>query len=635
MFNKYRVKESSKENIEPEEVFLDSPFEDAPRIQYLHEQKYFIALGLCLILFLGILIIRVGWLQIIQGDYYYKIAQENYIRSLPIKAARGIIYDRNKKPLVKNIPFFNLVVIPSKLPKDEIHLRILIDIISQAIEIESGEVEEIINKADFFSQDSVLVKRNLDREKALALKSKLAEYDGFKVEADATRNYFDGEVFSHIIGYTGKVNDKEIKEYPNYNLTDFIGKTGIEKSYEEILRGKYGSEEFEINSLGEIQRIINKKDPEPGLNLVLSIDAELQKKLYKTLDKKLQALKLKKGAAVAIDPRNGKILALVSFPSFNNNLFAKGISEKDFENLLNDSALPFLNRVISGQYPPGSTIKPVIAAAALEENIVSEFKKINCQGKLVIPNPYFPSSPSIYPDWKTHGLINITRAIAESCNVFFYTVGGGFDKIEGLGIERIKNYSFLFGLGKISGIDIPGEVQGLIPDIEWKEKNKPEEPWRLGDTYNVSIGQGDITVTPLQIAMATTAIANGGILFQPKILDRIINPISGEVIKDIEPKIIRNHFISTANIKIVQKGMREAVIYGSAKRLYNLSVEAAGKTGTAQFGEIGETHSWFTSFAPYKNPEIVLVVLIEGGGEGHSGALPVVSDVLEWYFKDR
>ena len=632
--NKYRLKRSFKKDIEPEEVFLDSPLEDAPRLKYLHAQRYFIALGRILILLLVVLIVRVGWLQIAKGDYYREIAQANRIRTCPIRADRGIIYDRNGVPLVRNIPAFDLVIIPSKLPKDEIHLRILTNIISSVIGQQREEIERIIKEADHSTSDPILIKRNLDRQKALILKTKTVGFEGVRVEINAMRDYFDGAIFSHIIGYTGKINEQELRDYPSYNLTDYIGKVGIEKTYEKTLRGNYGSEEFEIDSLGRIQRVINKKEAEPGLNLVLSIDSALQNKLYEILEKQLRALKVKGAAGIAVDPRDGKILALVSLPSFDNNLFAEGISEEDFKALLNDPAHPFLNRVISSQYPPGSTIKPIIASAALEENIINSSKKINCQGRLVIPNPYWPNKPSVFSDWKVHGPTNITKAIAESCNVFFYTVGGGFGKIKGLGIERIKKYFHLFGLGETLGIDLTGETSGLVPDIEWKKKNKPGEPWRLGDTYNTSIGQGDTTVTPLQIAMATAVVANGGTLFQPQIVDKIINS-EKELVKDIEPKIIRKDFIDPKNLQVVQKGMREAVIYGSSRRMFNLPVEVAGKTGTAQFGKNKETHAWFTCYAPYESPEIVLTILVEGGGEGHAGALPVAKEVLKWYFSNR
>jgi len=334
---------------------------------------------------------------------------------------------------------------------------------------------------------------------------------------------------------------------------------------------------------------------------------------------------------LAIDPRNGGILALVSIPSFDNNLFAQGISKKELTDLEKDPNEPFLNRALLGQYPPGSVIKPLIAAAALEEKIISPYQSINCTGAITIFNEYNPEIVYRFPDWKTHGLTNIIKAIAQSCNVFFYTVGGGYNDIEGLGVDRIKKYLEYFGLGEETGIDLPNEEKGLIPDEEWKKMAKQGEEWYLGDTYHLSIGQGDILVTPLQMAMALSSIANGGILYQPQITDKIID-LDGNLVKNISTKIIKKDFINLDNIKVVQEGMRQAVIDGSAVSLSSLSIDVAGKTGTAQFGNKGETHAWFIGYAPYENPEIVIAVLVEAGGEGHKSAVPVAKEILKWYF---
>jgi penicillin-binding protein 2 len=340
---------------------------------------------------------------------------------------------------------------------------------------------------------------------------------------------------------------------------------------------------------------------------------------------------VKKAAGLAIDPQNGGVLALVSLPSFDNNLFVQGISTQDLAALDADPNQPFLNRAVSGQYPSGSLIKPLIGAAALEEKIVSPEQTVSCQGGIRVAHQYQPEIIYHFRDWKTHGITDIIKAIAQSCNVYFYTIGGGYGQREGLGIERIKKYLEYFGLGQATGIDLPHEENGLIPDPEWKAQAKPDEEWYLGDTYHVAIGQGDIMVTPLQITRAIGVIANEGVLYQPQIVDKVVD-LNKDLIKDIPKQIIRENFIETEYLKIVQKGMRQAVVSGSAGALASLPVKAAGKTGTAQFGKQGQTHAWFVGYAPYPEPEIVLTILIEGGGEGSQVALPVAKQVLEWYF---
>ena len=331
-------------------------------------------------------------------------------------------------------------------------------------------------------------------------------------------------------------------------------------------------------------------------------------------------------SAIAIDPRNGGVLAMVSLPGYDNNLFAKGIAREDYKKIIEDKNLPLFNRSVSGEYPPGSTLKPAVAAAALAEGTVTpETTVLDNQGAIFVGSWRFG-------DWKVHGMVNMKKAIAESCDVYFYALGGGYGNIPGLGMDRMKKYEKLFGFGEVSGIDLPGEKSGLIPDENWK-KEKIGEKWYIGDSYHSAIGQGFITATPLQLANYTAALANGGTLFSPKIVSKI-KKSNGEE-KIIRPEIIRKNFISPDILKIVREGMRETVLSGSAKSLNALPIEVAGKTGTAQFGTDNKTHGWFISFAPFENPEIAMVVLAEGGGEGSSSGVPVTKDVFEWYFKNK
>ncbi|HEB01549.1 MAG TPA: penicillin-binding protein 2, partial [Candidatus Portnoybacteria bacterium] len=593
------------------------------------KQKYLLWFFGLIILSLGILIFRAGWLQIVKGNYYQEIAEGNRIQTSLIKAPRGVIYDRDGQQLVRNIPSFDLVIIPNLLPEDEIHLRSLITLLSSTTGKSRQEIEKIISQSNPASLEPVLIQENLDREQVLILETKSWELSGVRLEENAIRDYINGPYFSHLLGYPGKITKPELTIHPDYSLTDYIGKTGLEFTYESVLKGEPGQKKEEVDSSGEVRKVISFQEPTPGHNLVLFLDADLQKKLTESLKKALQRTGASRASAIALDPRNGGILALVSLPNFDNNLFAQGISQEDYQSIIQNPDEPLFNRAISGEYPPGSTIKPLIALAALEENIISPEQQIYCSGVIGIPNQYNPQIITYFRDWKAHGATNLIKAIAQSGNVYFYTIGGGYDRIEGLGIERISKYVRLFGLGQSLGIDLPNEWSGLIPSRAWKEETFGER-WYLGDTYHAAIGQGDIRVTPLQITAAIAAVANGGKLYYPQVIDKIIDS-DKNIVRDIKSEIIRKDFIKSKNIQVVQQGMREAIISGSSQALFDLPFKVAGKTGTAQFGTQGKTHAWFTSYAPFDNPEIVLTVLIEEGGGGSQAALPVAKEVLQWY----
>ena len=627
-FGKYKVKGLAKETIEAEEIFLDSekikksPESEKEKIEFPIKKGrvYFIYFSV-LVLFLA-LFIRTTDLQVIKGKYWRDLAEENRIRSYPIESLRGMIMDRNNKPLVANEPGFNLVAIPTDLLKQKDKLSETLSSLAEILKEPKEEIENALQDNAGLSVP-IVIKENIPRETALVLESKFAENPAIFVEITSQRNYIDGVYFSYILGYVGKISQEEREKHPDYPIDDYIGKTGLEFYYENILRGSYGEKLVEVDSQGKIQNIFAQKDPSVGKNITLSIDGDLQKKLYYEINQMLRALGLDRAAGVALDPTNGQILALVSFPGFDNNKFVQGLSKKDFEKFIQNPSKPLFNRAISGTYPLGSTIKPLIAAAALNERIVTPNQIINCSGSITIYHPYYPNIFYTFHDWKAHGSTNITKAIAESCDVYFYTIGGGYGSIEGLGVEKIKQYLTQFGLGEVLGIDLPNEAKGLVPDEDWKHKNKNED-WYIGDTYNISIGQGDLLATPLQIALATAAIANNGTLFRPQIVNKIDDdPVSSQ--------IIRNNIIDKEMLDVIKKGMRETIISGTAKPLYDLPIKVAGKTGTAQ-APGGKTHGWFIAFAPYDNPEIVLVILIENGGEGSAVAVPIAKEVLRWYF---
>jgi len=610
-----------------EEILLDEKHRDSGKIDnYFDSRKIKNLRKIFFAVILG-LFVQLFYLQFIQGDYYSSISEKNYMRTTAVKSARGIIYDRNMKQIVFNIPVFDLVIVPADFFKDRDGITDKKKALASALEISYGNFEAMIGELDPTSYESYMIMENIEKEKALIIEEKTKGMAGVKLESSAIRKYTDGKCFSPVIGYSGRINKKELEEHPDYLMTDIIGKDGLEYEYESDLRGIYGITEVEVDSLGRVNRTMQKTDPIAGDNLVLNIDADLQSRLYKDIEE--MAIKQEGstgGSVVAIDPRSGAVLALVSYPSYDNNLFAGGISTADYSALLNDPNKPLFNRALEAEYPPGSTFKPMMAAAALEENIISPTRTINDGGSISIGG-------WVFNDWKAHGTVNLVKAIAQSCNVYFYTVGGGYGDIKGLGADRIKKYANLFGLGVLTGIDLPGEKPGLIPDEAWKKETR-SEPWYIGDTYHMSIGQGDVLATPLQIANYTAAIANGGTVYQPQVVDKIVDA-SGNVVRDIEPKVLASDFISPKNMDWVQKGMLENVLTGSGRALSTLPVQAAGKTGTAQYAGNTKTHAWYTVYAPYENPEIVMAIMLEGGGEGHDASVPIAKDILEWYFGER
>ena len=621
---KYKVKRKYRDDIGPEEIFLDSqrlresPDGEREKIEKPIKESALKFLLVIIAITLGLLFLKSLQLQVIKGNYWRSLADENRIRSYPIRPLRGIIYDKNKIPLAINIPKLDLVATPADLEKNE-NLGQVIDRLSLALEKPREEIEKKIKDNSALSYP-IIIEENIEREKALLLESNFNDVPEISIVKNSFRQYENGAVFSHLLGYLGKVNEEEVSE-KEYLLDDYVGRIGLEKIYDEQLRGKNGEQLMEVDSAGKLQKILAIKDAEMGNDLILSIDAELQKKIYDSLRAKLGTLSTSRAAAVAVNPQNGKILALVSLPEFDNNQFIRGLSSEEFDNIFSNKNEPLFNRAISGLYPPGSTVKPMLASGALTEGIVTPNKQINCPGYLNLVDKFSSSIIWTHNDWKAHGTTDMIKAIAESCDVYFYTIGEGYGDIEGLGIERIKKYLKLFGLGEISGIDLIGEKPGFIPDTQWKEETKKEK-WYIGDTYNASIGQGDVLASPLQIAMATSIIANNGTLFRP------------QLIEGKEPEIIRKDIIKKEFLEIVRKGMREAVISGSSRFLSDLAVKVAGKTGTAETAKNKAPHSWFTVFAPYENPQIVITILIENGGEGSSTALPVAKEILSWYFRD-
>ena len=631
---KLKIKTIFKETIEPEEILLDATKSselDGQIIEVPIRPKIFRIFAGIIFVFFFILAGQAAYMQISQGGYFNNLAEKNRTRSLPLFAQRGIIYDKNFKQLVFNIPDFNLLVSLPDLPKDSQARSLVVKKAAGITGLTEEEILNDINSINLKLGSFAVVSENLEHEKLLEIQGAINDLPGFRIEQNIMRQYVDAQEYSHVLGYMGKLADSDVEKNPGYSLTEKIGKNGLEAFYENILRGKPGQRFLEVDSLGRLKGTVAEQKAQDGEGLLLSIDSRLQDKLYNSLQATLQKMHLKKAAAVALDPMTGGVLAMASFPGFDNNLFARGFSSKDYGSILNDATQPLFNRVISGQYPPGSTVKPLIGSAALQEKVVTPQTKIFDPGQITLANQYNPSIVYSFADWKAHGIVDIYSAIAESCDVYFYTVGGGYGNIEGLGIDRLEKYFKLFNFGSVLGIDLPGEDNGLVPGQQWKQQAKGEA-WYTGDTYHVSIGQGDLLVTPLQLAAATAAILNGGKVLQPHVVDKIIDS-SKNVINTIEPKVLQQGFINQANLDVIKKAMRQTVTDGSARLLNDLPVAVGAKTGTAQVAGDNNPNAWGVVFAPYDNPQMVIVVLVEGAGEGSQVAMPLIKETLKEYYK--
>ncbi len=571
---------------------------------------------------------RTFFLQVIKGPYYKEVAENNRVREVVVKAPRGIIRDRYGEVLALNIPSFEVTFVPLNLPEDESAWKELVAKLGELLgqDLNQEEVLSQMMQASKTDQRSYLIQKNVEQDKAFEIIERSVEFPGIYIGKTARREYVDGEIFSKIIGYDGKITKEELEENPTYLMTDYIGKNGIEYTYEKQLHGEHGMHRFEVDALGNIKEDLGEINPVSGDGLILNIDAKLQKEATEIAKRTLEINKDATGIAiVALDPQTGGVRALVSLPSFDNNMFARGISNSEYAELVNNEKKPLLDRATKGEYPPGSPYKIMMAAAALEEGVIAENTQVNCGGAIHV-------GAWAFPDWKTHGITDVRKAIAQSCDVFFYTVAGGWGDIGGLGIKRMEIYANMFGYGKPTGIDLPGEQSGNVPSGDWKFKRFGEN-WYIGDTYHAAIGQGYVTATPLQVAYSISIIANGGKSIKPKIVDKILHTDTGEE-EILKPEIIEAQVVSQKTIDVVRRGMRDTVFSdgGSGSSLRSLKVETAGKTGTAQFGADEKLHSWYSSFAPFENPELAMIVLVEGGGEGHSWAVPITKEIYEWYF---
>ncbi len=572
-----------------------------------------------------VLAARLIGLQISRGAENFSQAEGNRLEVKATPAPRGLVFDRKGAPLVRNEPSFSAVLRPTEFPRDKAEQEAYLAKLSSALGLPAEELNDQIKAAS--GRESLVLEEGIGRDRALSLEIKLTGLKGMEIEKTPSRHYSALTGLGHVIGYIGKVTAEDLKERPELLPTAYIGKSGIEESYDHYLQGKPGAETLEIDALGRAIRPVGSVPPVVGKSLVLGLDSDVQGAIGQALREAIEKNGATSGAAVVLDVRNGDVLSMVSFPNFDNNLFSSSFSSAERSRILTDPGAPLINRAIAGQYPSGSTIKPFVAAAALAEKTISESTVLDTsEGKIVV-------GQTTFSDWKTHGRTSVRQAIAESNNIFFFALGGGFKQVPGLGIDRLKSYLDRFGFGSVSGIDLGegAEAKGLVPSPDWKKRIK-KESWYLGDTYNTSIGQGNLLITPLQLARATSAVANGGTLYQPRVVKTILGNGS-QSLQENQVVISRDHFINPDVLRIVREGMRQTVTSGSARSFNVLPIEVAAKTGTAQTSKSKDkTHSWFTAFAPYTNPEIAVAVIVEGGGEGFSVAAPVARNAIERYF---
>ena len=578
---------------------------------------------------------RVGDLQLFRGRDLLLAAEDNRFRFYAQPAQRGIIYDRNGIPLVKNLPTFALAISPRDiLPYPERRQTI-----NELLELSDEQAIAIFDIPNALQQESLIVKENMSFEEALQIKVAGAAIPWIYLFDTSYREYLldSSKSLAHVLGYVGKMSAAEWDEVRqdearlqdlSYEPTDTIGKQGIEKTYEQILRGVFGKVQVEVDAQGRQGRQINSVRAIPGESVILSLDANIQSELESIMERWMQTMGKARGSAVAINPQNGEVLALVSLPTYDSNAFVQGLDADEFAQILEDEDRPLFARAIGGQYPSGSVVKPFVAAAALQEGIITSNSTFASTGGLQVARWFFK-------DWKAggHGLVNVRKAIADSVNTFFYIVGGGYNTVSGLGVERINAYLQQFGFGQTTGIDLPGEIDGFIPTPDWKESTK-EEIWYIGDTYNLSIGQGDFLTSPLQMTVATAAIANGGTLYKPRLVQGIAR--SGNIISNaFEPEITNAKMIAPEHIQTIREGMRQTVTRGTAIGLSGLPVAVAAKTGTAQWSSLADPHAWFTSFAPYQRPEIALTVMIEEGESGGVISARIAREFYSWWAQYR
>ena len=583
---------------------------------------------ICALAAFVVLFIRLIYLQVIMGDEFRRLSLNNSIRLQSIDPPRGRLYDRNNDLLVDNRPAFDVNI----TLKDAQPLHRTLEKLSQHLKTPADTLLSQIKQTQGASAYKPrLLKQDVGRDTLAAIEVNKYDLPGVSVNVNLLRHYIHERKAAHLIGYLSEISPDELKSgsYPDCRSGDLIGKFGAEKVYENSLRGKRGGRQVEVNANGLVVRILKTVDAEPGHNVFLTIDQQLQHRTEELLDGVV-------GAAVAIEPGTGQILALASSPSFDQNFFVGGITHEHWGLLISNPFRPMSNRAIQGEYPPGSTYKIITAFAGLEEGVIDEKTILNCPG-------YYRFGNRVYRDWKKggHGKVDIIKAVEESCDVFFYQVG------QRLGVDRLAWYAKAFGLGTPTGINLDQEAHGLIPTAAWKKK-RTGVPWQGGETLSIAIGQGFNLATPLQMAVLVAAVANGGNRYRPMILDRI-KRVDGQIIQKNEPKLIGKLPVSPSNLDLVKLGLWKVVNgeNGTARGSRLADIDISGKTGTSQVISRKEdemlpeedmpvhlrAHAWFVAYAPSENPSIAVAVVVEHGEHGSGTAAPIAKEMIKTYLR--
>jgi len=573
-----------------------------------------------------LLIGRLFFLQIIQGERFTYLAENNRIRLKKIPGTRGMVFDRKGQLLIDSRPSFDLLFVPEDAQEPETTLRRLAGFLGRDEGELLGLLEENKERPPF---EEMVLGRDIDWRTLVAVETHQLDLPGVTLRIRPRRSYLLNSMAAHLLGYMGEIGPKQLKaqKEKGYGMGDEIGQFGLERRWEELLRGRTGGQQVEVDALGRRVRVLHEVEDVPGHSVFLTLDRDLQETAY-------EALQGKQGAIVVLEVNSGAILASVSTPAFDPNVFARGVTGEEWRALGQDRMHPLNNRAIQGQYPPGSTFKIVLAIAALEEKVIDPETQLQCRGSMAFGN-------RVFRDWKKegHGAVDLHKGIVQSCDVYFYQLG------QRIGIDRIAKYARALGLGEKTGIALDDEKPGLIPDTEWKMR-RFGQPWFPGETPSAAIGQGYITVTPLQMANLMATVANGGTRYRPWFVRRV-ESLDGTLIREYGPEKIRSLELKENTLKHVRSALADVVNSGSGTggRAKSNMVVIAGKTGTAQVAEMRgayvkseqlsylvRDHAWFVAYAPAENPVIAVAILVEHGGHGGSAAGPLAKKVIEKYF---
>ncbi|MDW8105855.1 MAG: penicillin-binding protein 2 [Armatimonadota bacterium] len=575
---------------------------------------------LVILVVVGVLGARLWYLQILHGEELATRAELVRTRLLRTPPPRGLIVDRNGQVVATNRAQIVISVIPERLRRHPAR----ISLVAQRLRIAPDELRQLIENPKINPYIPLVVQKGVGLEQAADLLESQYNLPEVEVSLQAMRRYPYGGLFAHVLGYVGQISQEELQVYATepheatdwlslrlYDGTDFVGKSGIERTYERELHGKPGGEQVEVTPIGKRVRTVREFEPTPGNRVVLSLDVRLQRKAHELLQGYT-------GALVALDPRTGEVLAMVSQPTFDPNLFVPRIPRAVWNSLANDSRAPLNNRAVQSAYAPGSIFKPIVALEGLKRGLITTHSRTTCVGG-------YRAGTRTFRCWRRHGRVDFYKSIALSCDVFYYQLA------QRLGPDALAEAARVFGLGERTGIDLPHERKGLVPDTRWK-REVLKQPWYGGETLNYGIGQGYLAITPLQAAVMAMGIANRGVMYRPHLVKEVRTP-EGQLLRRTQPEVIRRYEAAPEHWEAVIEGMVRVVEAGTAGAARVPGVRVAGKTGSAEFRKGGKTHAWFIAFAPAENPRVVVCVMAEEAGGGGAIAAPIAGQWLRYFFE--